>query len=48
MCGHDEMKEHRLWDQKDLGLNLSSVIKIVDISLNASEFLLLGTLDLPT
>lgn len=47
MHGHDEMKEHRLWDQKDLGFNLSSVPQMVDVLL-ITEFLLLGTIDLPT
>lgn len=39
MCGRDEMKEHRLWDQKDLGFNLSSVTTMVDMLL-ITEFLL--------
>lgn len=47
MRGHDESKEHRLCNEKDLGLDLSSVPKMVDILL-VTEFLLLGTIDLPT
>lgn len=47
MHGHDESKEHRLCNEKDLGLDLSSVPKMVDILL-VTEFLLLGTIDLPT
>lgn len=47
MLGHEEREEHRLCNQKDLGLDLSSVPTMVDILLIIG-FLLLGKIDLPT